>query len=60
MALDDYTVYLVTYEGQWDGKHGDSPYTICCYSYGQAIAELEEQQELYPNRKYSICEKDVS
>jgi hypothetical protein len=60
MALDEALIYLVVYDGQWDGRKGKSPYTITCFSYSQALAELEEQERLYPDRKYHIEEKDVS
>jgi hypothetical protein len=60
MALDDGVVYLVVYDEQWDGQRGESPYKITCFSYSHALAELEEQERLYPDRKYSITEKDVS
>lgn len=48
-------VYLITYEGQ-----EESPYKICCSSYGQALEEIERAEQEYPDRKYKIVEKDVS
>jgi hypothetical protein len=60
MALDEALVYLVIYDGQWDGQKGESPYKITCFSYSHALAELEDQERLYPDRKFRIVEKDVS
>lgn len=54
------TVWLVTYEGQWDGKKGESPYTYTAFSAGEAISMVEELEEQYPDRKWRIEEKDVS
>lgn len=48
-------VFLVTYEGQVE-----SPYEWQVGSYSQALELIEELQELYPDRKWSIFEKDVS
>lgn len=47
--------WLVCYEGQ------ENPtMEFMCFSYSQALAELEEQQLLYPERKYWIETRDVS
>ena len=53
--MEETLVYLVTYEGQ-----EESPYRICCSSYGQALEELLRAEDEYPNRRYEIVEKDVS
>jgi hypothetical protein len=58
--MQDAVIWLVTYEGQWDGKKGESPYTYQAQSAGAAIALVEELEEQYPNRKWRIEEKDVS
>lgn len=56
------SIWLVTYEGQWDGRkmEGESPYTYTAPSAGAAMELLEELEEQYPDRKWSIFEKDVS
>ena len=54
------TVWLVTYEGQWDGKKGESPYKYTAFSAGEAISMVEELEQQYPDRKWRIEEKDVS
>lgn len=58
--MPDATVWLVTYEGQWDGKKGESPYTYTAFSAGEAISMVEELEQQYPDRKWRIEEKDVS
>jgi len=58
--MQDAVIYLVTYEGQWDGKKGKSPFTYQAHSAGAAIALCEELEEQYPDRKWTIEEKDVS
>lgn len=58
--MHDAIIYLITYEGQWDGKEGESPYKFQAYSAGAALELLEELEEQYPNRKWTITEKDVS
>jgi hypothetical protein len=54
------SIYMITYEGQCDGKKGESPYTWTAHTAGQAISLVEELEEQYPNRKWRIEEKDVS
>jgi len=58
--MHDALIYLITYEGQWDGKKGESPYKFQAHSAGAALELLEELEEQYPNRKWTITEKDVS
>lgn len=53
-------IWLVTYEGQWDGKKGESPYKYTAFSAGEAISMCEELEQQYPDRKWRIEEKDVS
>jgi hypothetical protein len=53
-------IYMITYEGQWDGKKGESPYTWTAYSASAAIQLCEELEQQYPDRKWRIEEKDVS
>ena len=38
----DAIIYMITYEGQWDGKKGESPYTWTAHSASQAISIVEE------------------
>lgn len=54
------TVWLITYDGQWDGKKGESPYKYTAFSAGEAISMVEELEEQYPDRRWRIEEKDVS
>ena len=58
----DAQVWLVTYEGQWDGRkmEGESPYTWMTFSAGAAMELVEEMEQQYPDRKWRIEEKDVS
>ena len=60
--MHDAIIWMVTYEGQWDGRkmEGESPYTYTAPSAGAAIELLEELEEQYPDRKWTITEKDVS
>lgn len=60
--MNDSVIYLITYDGQWDGRNmvGESPYTVTASSASQAIAMVEELEEQYPDRNYHITEKDVS
>ena len=60
--MHDAIIWMVTYEGQWDGRkmEGESPYTYTAPSAGAAIELLEELEEQYPDRKWKITEKDVS
>ena len=60
--MHDAIIWMITYEGQWDGRKmkGESPYTWIASSAGQAIAMVEELEEQYPDRKWRIEEKDVS
>jgi len=51
---------LITYEGQWNGREGESPYTWQAHSASAAIEMIEELEEQYPDRKWTITEKDVS
>ena len=51
---------MVTYEGQWDGKKGESPYTYTAPTAGAAMELVEELEQQYPDRKWRIEEKDVS
>lgn len=54
------TIWLITYEGQWDGRSGESPYTYTAHSASAAISMVEELEQQYPDRKWRIEEKDVS
>ena len=56
------TIWLITYEGQWDGRkmEGQSPYTWQAHSAGAALELLEEMEQQYPDRKWRVEEKDVS
>ncbi len=58
--MHDAIIYLITYEGQWDGKKGVSPYTYTVQSSGEPMELFEELEEQYPDRKWRIEEKDVS
>lgn len=54
------TIWMITYEGQWDGRKGESPYTWTAYSAGAALQLCEELEQQYPDRVWRIEEKDVS
>ena len=58
--MHDALIYLITYEGQWDGKKGESPYTWQAHSASAAMELIEELEEQYPDRKWTMTEKDVS
>ena len=58
--MHDALIYLITYEGQWYGREGESPYTWQAHSASAAIEMIEELEEQYPDRKWTITEKDVS
>ena len=58
--MHDAIIWMVTYEGQWDGKKGESPYTYTVQSAGAAMELVAELEEQYPDRKWRIEEKDVS
>lgn len=58
--MQEAIIYLVTYEGQWNGREGESPYTWQAHSAGAALELLAEMEEQYPDRKWTITEKDVS
>ena len=60
--MNDSVIYLITYECQWDGRNmvGESPYTYTTYSASQALSMLIELEEQYPDRVWTIEEKDVS
>jgi hypothetical protein len=48
------------YDGQWDGLEGESPYTWTAPSYQSAVDLKGELEEEFPDRVWSITEKDVS
>ena len=54
------SIWLVTYDGQWDGMKGESPYKWQAHSAGAALELLEEMEQQYPDRRWRIEEKDVS
>ena len=56
------SIWLITYEGQWDGTkmEGESPYTYQSPSLSAAMTMLVKLEEEYPTRKWTIEEKDVS
>ena len=54
------TIWMITYEGQWDGRKGESPYTWTAYSASAALQLCEELEQQYPDRVWRIEEKDVS
>jgi hypothetical protein len=56
----DALIYMVTYDGQWDGLEGESPYTWTAPSYQSAVDLKGELEEEFPDRVWSITEKDVS
>jgi len=58
--MHDALIYMVTYEGQWNGKTGESPYTWIEYSWSAAESLKQELEDRYPDRVWSIVEKDVS
>jgi hypothetical protein len=58
--MHDALIYLITYEGQWNGREGESPYTWQAHSAGAAMELVEELEQQYPDRKWRIEEKDVS
>jgi len=58
--MHDAIIWMVTYEGQWDGKKGESPYKWTAPSAGAAMELVEELEQQYPDRKWRIEEKDVS
>jgi len=60
--MRDALIYMVTYDGQWDGStmQGESPYTWTAPSYQSAVDLKGELEEEFPDRVWSITEKDVS
>ena len=58
--MHDAIIYMITYEGQWDGKKGESPYKWTAPTAGAAIELVEELEQQYPARKWTVTEKDVS
>lgn len=53
-------IWLVTYDGQWDGREGLSPYTWMTFSHHGAVQLKGELEAEYPDRVWKISEKDVS
>jgi hypothetical protein len=51
---------MVTYEGQWDGLKGESPYKWTAFDRIDAEKLKDELEEKYPERQWSVSEKDVS
>jgi hypothetical protein len=58
-VMDD-VIYMVTYEGQWDGKNGTSPFTWYTFDFNSACRLKSDLERKYPDRVWSIDEKDVS
>jgi len=58
--MPEAVIWMVTYEGQWDGRKGESPYTYTAPTAGAAMELVEELEQQYPDRKWRIEEKDVS
>ena len=54
------SIWLVTYDGQWDGTKGEYPYKWQAHSAGAALELFEEMEQQYSDRKLRIEEKDVS
>ena len=51
---------MVTYEGQWDGMKGESPFKWYTFDRNSADKLKGELEEKYPEREWSVSEKDVS
>jgi len=58
--MHDAIIWMVTYEGQWDGRKGESPYTWTAPTLQTAEDLKLELEEEFPNRVWKITEKDVS
>ena len=58
--MHDALIYMVTYEGQWDGRKGESPYKWTAFDRIEAEKLKTELKEKYPEREWSVSEKDVS
>ena len=58
--MHDALIYMVTYEGQWDGMKGESPYKWTAIDRIDAEKLKAELEEKYPEREWSVSEKDVS
>lgn len=63
----DCIIYMVTYLGQYDSRTGgnlpnggQSPYTYTAYTWDEAERLKADLETEFPNRTWSICEKDVS
>jgi hypothetical protein len=60
--VHDCYIYMITYEGQWDGRkmEGESPYTYTASSRWWAEHYKKELEQEFPGRVWTIEEKDVS
>jgi hypothetical protein len=58
--MHDALIYMVTYEGQWDGMKGESPYKWTAFDRNSADKLKSELEEKDPERQWSVSEKDVS
>jgi len=58
--MHDALIYMVTYEGQWDGRKGESPYRWTAVDRIDAEKLKTELEDKYPDRVWSVSEKDVS
>jgi len=60
--MHDCYIYMITYEGQWDGrkKEGESPYTYSAPSWWSAEVYKKELEKEFPDREWTIEAKDVS
>jgi len=58
--MHDALIYMVTYEGQWNGMKGESPYKRTAFDRNSADKLKSELEEKYPERQWSVSEKDVS
>ncbi len=61
-TVHDAFIYMVTYEGQWDGRKmkGESPYTYTASSWWDAENYKKELEQEFPDREWTIEAKDVS
>lgn len=58
--MHDALIYMVTYEGQWDGMKGESPYKWTAFDRIEAEKLKAELEKEHPDRVWSVSEKDVS
>ena len=60
--MHDALIFMVTYKGQWDGRkmEGESPYKWTAFDRIDAEKLKGELEEKFPEREWSVSEKDVS